>query len=258
MAKKHLVIPDTQDAPDRPKDHLDWCGQYIVHKQPDVIVHVGDGPTLDSLSTYEPKGSKKFENRRYQAEIKSFREAMSRLLGPLREYQKWTRLSHKPRYEPRLVYTRGNHDFRIERAINADPHTLEGTIGYEDLGLEEAGWEVYPFLQPIVVDGIAYCHYFPTGKMGKPAPSARALIANHHMSCFAGHAQGRDIAYGKRIDGKKITAIISGSFYLHDEDYLPPPSNQHWRGVWMLHEVNDGQFDEMPVSIDYLRRKYGS
>jgi len=26
----------------------------------------------------------------------------------------------------------------------------------------------------------------------------------------------------------------------------------------MLHEVDDGQFDEMPVSLKYLRKRYGS
>jgi len=27
--------------------------------------------------------------------------------------------------------------------------------------------------------------------------------------------------------------------------------------VWMLHDVKDGEFDYMPVSIDYLEAKYG-
>ncbi len=253
---KHLIIPDVQDFPGAPKEHLHWLGQYIVAKKPDVIVQIGDFATLDSLSTYEPRGSKRFEGQRYRKDIKSALDAMHELLKPLRDYQNWTVASHKPRYEPRMVLTLGNHEQRIEKATNADPQTLDGTISLADLGYEEFGWEVVPFLQPIVIDGICYCHYFPTGKLAKPAPSARSLISNHHMSCFAGHAQGRDIAYGKRIDGKKITAIISGSFYQHDEHYLPPPSNQHWRGIWVLHEVNDGQFDEMPVSLDYLRRKY--
>ena len=32
--------------------------------------------------------------------------------------------------------------------------------------------------------------------------------------------------------------------------------NNHWRGLVVLHEVKDGQFDEMFVSLDYLRKKY--
>ena len=40
------------------------------------------------------------------------------------------------------------------------------------------------------------------------------------MSCVAGHQQGHSIAYGQDATGKQMTAIISGSCYLHDEDYL--------------------------------------
>jgi hypothetical protein len=109
----------------------------------------------------------------------------------------------------------------------------------------------------VEIDGVAYSHYFPSGQMGRPCTSARAILTKHHQSAFAGHQQGRDIAYGKRADGKAITTIIAGSYYEHDEPYLNPFTNRHWRGVYMLHEVNDGEFDEMAVSLNYLKRKYG-
>jgi hypothetical protein len=87
--------------------------------------------------------------------------------------------------------------------------------------------------------------------------SPSILLKTLHMSAFAGHQQGREIAYSRRADGATLTAIISGSFYQHDEPYMSPLSNKHWRGMWMLHEVKDGQFDEMPVSINFLKRKFG-
>ena len=254
---KHLYIPDVQDQPQHPKEHLDWAGQYIVDKQPDVVVLAGDFATMDSLSSYDKKSGRSFEGRRYKKDIKSAREAMARLLGPLREYQDWTVKSHKPRYEPRLVLTMGNHEDRITRAVEDDPHTLEGVISLADLGYEDAGWEVIPFRQPIVIDGIAYCHYFTSGIMGRPVISARALLTKKHMSCVAGHQQGWDIAHDRRADGVEVTAIIAGSFYQHDEAYLDPQANKHWRGVIMLHEVKDGAFQPMLVSLDYLKRKYG-
>jgi len=34
-------------------------------------------------------------------------------------------------------------------------------------------------------------------------------------------------------------------------------ANRHWRGMYMLHEVKDGSFDEMAVSINFLKRKFG-
>ena len=53
--------------------------------------------------------------------------------------------------------------------------------------------------------------------------------------------------------------IMAGIFFSHDEGYITPQHNtgSTWSGVWMLHDVQDGEFDYMPVSIDYLRSKYG-
>jgi hypothetical protein len=76
------------------------------------------------------------------------------------------------------------------------------------------------------------------------------------MSCFAGHQQGKQIVYGYRADGSTITSIISGSCYEHDENYLGPQGNKHWRGFWMLHDCKDGGFDEMPVSLSFINRRY--
>jgi hypothetical protein len=118
------------------------------------------------------------------------------------------------------------------------------------------GWEVVPFLKPKKIDGILYCHYFVTGVYDKPITKAARIIQQYHMSAIAGHQQGRDIAYAKNGEGKPLTAIIAGSFYEHEEDYLSPQSNNHWRGIYVLNEVKGGSFDEMAVSLKFLKRKY--
>lgn len=139
----------------------------------------------------------------------------------------------------------------LSGAVENDPK-LEGLIKFEDLPYES--WEVHPFLKPVFIDGIAYCHYFPTGVMGRPATTASAMVSKLHMSCIAGHQQGKQVAYGKRPDGSTITCIIAGSCYEHDEHYLDAQTNKHWRGVIVLHEVEDGCFDEMFVSLSYLKK----
>ena len=159
-------------------------------------------------------------------------------------------------WRPRLIFTIGNHEERIMRAVENDA-MLEGLIGYQDFNLETHGWEVHPFLQPVIVDGVAYAHYFTSGVMGRPVSSARLMLNKKHMSCVMGHVQGRDIAFAQRADGTNMTGIFAGTFYDHDEDYLGAQGNGQWRGIWMLNEVRDGAFDEMPVSIRYLEDKYG-
>lgn len=248
--KKHglriAVIPDTQVRHGVPIEHLKWCGEYLAKKQPDVIVQIGDFTDMPSLSTHEEKGSLAMEGKRYKLDVEASHRAQDLLLAPIRRV---------PNYNPVLIITLGNHEDRITRAIKRDPK-LEGLISLSDLRYTENGFDVYPFLQPVTIAGVAFCHYFPSGIMGRPIMSARAVLTKLHMSAFAGHQQGRDIAYAQRADGQDMTAIISGSFYQHAEAYLNPFTNNHWRGMYFLHEVKNGSYDEMAVSIDYLKRRF--
>lgn len=253
---KHLVIPDVQLRHGDDTKFLTAIGNYIVAKQPDVVVCLGDFADLPSLSSYDV-GKKSFEGRRYKADIFAAQEGMEALLEPLVSYNARRGRAKHSKYVPKLILTLGNHEHRIVRATNDDPK-LDGTIGLENLKYEEAGWEVHPFLQPVVVDGVAYCHYFTTGLLGRPCSSANMQLTKKHMSCVAGHQQGLQIATGHRADGKRLTSVIAGSCYEHDEDYLGPQGNRHWRGILMLHEVVDGEYDLSPISLNFLRKKYGN
>lgn len=250
-----LVIPDTQVKPDVPLDHLTWAGKYAVEKCPDVIVFIGDHWDMPSLSSYD-KGKKSFEGRRYVKDIEAGRLGMAHFMSPIIEEQERLRRNKEKLWRPRLVFTIGNHEARIRRAVEDDAK-LEHMMGYGDFGLEQWGFEVYDFLQVVVIEGIAFSHYFPSGAMLRPVTSARALLTKKHMSCVQGHQQDRDIAYGRKADGRGMTALFAGIFYQHTEDYLGNQGNDSWRGIWMLNDVRDGTFDEMPVSLNYLRRKYG-
>ena len=250
-----LVIPDCQVKEGVPLEHLSWAGQAICDYRPDVIVNIGDFADMPSLSTHDLKGSKYFEGLRYKKDIEVAKMAMKKLLKPLRDLQAKQRKNKEKVYKPRMLLTLGNHENRIDRAINNNP-TLDGLISVEDLEYDK-DWEVYPFLHPVFVNGVGFNHYWPVGAMGRPAGSAAAIINKLHMSCVAGHQQGKQVAYGKRADGKPICAIIAGSFYLHDESYMDRLSNRHWRGLLVMNEVNDGHFDELFLSIEYLERKYG-
>lgn len=240
----------------RPGDSFDFLraiGHFICDKKPDVIVHLGDHADMPSLSSYDV-GKKSFEGRRYKADIEAAREGMAALLAPIDELNGRQRANGKKLYKPRKVFLLGNHEQRINRAVENDPK-LEGVLSINDLGYED-NWEVHPFLEVVVINGVAFSHYFTSGLLGRPVSSASACLSRKHMSCIQGHQQGKQIATGYRADGVPVTCIIAGSCYEHDEDYLGPQGNKHWRGVVMLHEVNDGAFDEMFVSLNYLTSKY--
>ena len=132
----------------------------------------------------------------------------------------------------------------------------QNLISINDLKYREFGWETHNFLEVVVIDGVAYSHYFVPGVAGRPASSAAAQFRKTSMSSIAGHQQGLQIHTASRADGKRLTSIIAGSCYENHMEYLGPQGNQHWNGILMLHEVQDGEFDLMPVSLQYIKRKY--
>lgn len=250
--KKHLVIPDGQVKDGVPLDHWYWIGLYIAEKLPDVIINIGDFADMPSLSSYD-KGKRQFEGRRYSKDVAAVHKALDLLFLGLR--------TAPEDYNPRLVLTLGNHENRITRAVDSDP-MLDGTISINQLKYEEYGWEVVPFLKPIIIDGIAYCHYFPRGPSGKVtqtrsgAPNASTQAKREMMSCTSGHLQGLDVAMYS-TGHKIVRGIIAGSCYMHDEEYLGPQGNKHFRGILLKHRVQNGNYDLCEVSLDYLQEKYG-
>jgi hypothetical protein len=249
---KILVLPDVQAKHGNDFSFLTSIGNYILAKQPDVIVNIGDFADMESLSTYD-RGLKSFEGRSYQKDILAAREAMDALLTPIYEYNKRAKRNKDKQYKPRMVLTLGNHENRINRAINED-RKLDGLISTDDLPYQD--WTVYPFLEVVVIEGIAFSHFFTSGLMGRPITSAQALLNKQHMSCVAGHQQGRQIAFGKRADGKGMTSLIIGSCYEHQEEYLGAQGNVHWRGLYLLHGCKDGEFDECAVPLSYIKEHY--
>jgi len=250
----HLIIPDCQIKPGHDYSYLKAIGNYIVKKRPDVIINIGDFADMPSLSSYD-KGKKSFEGRRYKHDVAAVHEAMDILLKPLKDLQARQRRNKDKVYKPRMVLTLGNHEHRINRAVENDS-MLDGTISIEDLKYAESGWEVIPFEQPVIIDGVLYSHYVTAGALNRPVGSAAAIISKKHQSCVVGHQQGRQVAYATRADGQTLTAIIAGSCYEHDEDYLGAQGNNYWRGIVVLHEVHDGCFDEMFVSLKFLTKRY--
>lgn len=250
-----LAIPDCQVKDGVDTRHLEWLGRYIVRKRPDVIVNIGDFADMPSLSSYDV-GKKSFEGRRYTKDIEAVREAMQVLLGPLRALQRQQRDNRKKVYNPRMILTLGNHENRIDRAVENDAK-LAGLISTEDLWYED-DWEVFPFLQPVVINNVAFCHYFPSGAMGRPSSTANAQLNKQHMSCISGHQQGFQMATGRAGDGSLLTSVIAGSCYLHDEEYMGAFGNKHWRGALMLYDVKpSGEFQLVPVPLSFLEKKYG-
>lgn len=251
---KIFVIPDTQVKPDVPVDHLRAAGNYVLKHKPEVIVHLGDHFDMHSLSSYD-RGTKKAEGANYQADITAGQEAMQEFLDPINEYNKKRKKNKKKQYSPRMVFLLGNHENRIARHINAYP-ILDGVLGFHTLGMEEMGWEVIPFLEPIEIGGVTFAHYFYNPMSGHPyGGKAHTKLNNVGFSFVMGHQQGLDMAMKPLANGDTIRGIVAGSFYQHIEEYKGPQANDHWNGCLMLTEVENGNFCLMELSLAYLLKE---
>lgn len=239
----HLVIPDTQVAPGVPTQHLAWIGEYIVKRKPDVVVHLGDHWDMPSLSSHTQKGSKSLEGQRYVEDVEAGNAALELVRAPAR----------RAKLATEFHLLRGNHENRIVRAVEDDPR-LEGTLQLSDL--KSPGWRVHDFLELAWIDGIAYSHYFYQPMTSRPYSGTvdnRLKQIGHSFS--QGHQQ--HLLYGQRyVAGKSQHGLVAGACYLHQENYKGPQGNAHWRGVIVKHEVEDGSYDAMFVSLNYLCRRY--
>lgn len=253
-SKKILVLPDMHVKPGVCLEHIKDISKFIVDKRPDIIVNIGDFADMPSLSSYDV-GKKSFEGRRYKEDVEVVVEAQKVLFHKLRLLQASQRLNKKKVYSPRLVLTLGNHEYRILRAVENDPK-LEGVLEIEDLQYERFGWEVYDFLEPVEIEGVMFSHYFTTGVMGRPVTTPNALLTKKHMSCVMGHVQHDGITSQYRADGKRITGVFAGTCYTHEENYLGAQGNNHFRGVWMLYDVKDGEFNALQIPLSYLKGRY--
>jgi hypothetical protein len=251
-----MYIPDLQAKPGVPTQHISAAALAIVDYRPDVLVLAGDYWDFPSLSRWEEKGSKHFEGSRVLEDANAGNEALAMLLAPLYLEQLRLKRNKEKQWTPRIVYTMGNHDERPSRAVKSDPR-FEGIIG-ENLLVFPAGVEVYPYLQVVNIDGIRYSHYFSNINSGRPIGGSIDNRLNKIGESFVqGHEQG--FLYGNRTfpTGKVKHGLVAGSFYMHDEEYKGPQGNGHWRGIVVLNGVNDGAYDIMPLSLDYILRKFG-
>lgn len=252
----HVVIGDTQVKDGVRTDHLSWIGNYIVDQfagQDISVVHLGDHWDMPSLSSYD-KGKKEMEGRRYKADIKAGNKAFDLLCQPLVKLNRSIRKDRQ--WWPDRHFLLGNHEQRIMRAVEEDAQ-LEGVIGYDDLNAADWGWKVHPFLQPLFLDGIGYSHYWYNPNTGRPYSgenlTPRLKTIGHSFTM--GHQQG--LNYALRPVGKtRHHGLVCGSTYLHDEKYLGPQGNAYWRGIVVKHQVENGAYDAMFVSLDYLCRRY--
>ena len=241
----HIVIPDTQVRAGDATDHLLWAGQYIKENYQNKkckIIHLGDHWDMEAVSSHDGPLSK--QNRRISSDF----ESGNRAFAVLEES-----MGTDPLWQKHFLF--GNHEIRINRYVETHPE-LEGFISLDNCVTPD-GWQRHDFLEPVEVDGIVYSHYFYQPNTGRPygGENIEGRIKSVGHSFVMGHQQGLRMGMFYAA-GRQRFGMAAGSFYQHDEGYKGPQGNDHWRGIVVLNDVREGACDPMPVSLDYLCRRY--
>lgn len=252
MTNKVLVIFDTQIRPDNlelNRPLLQAIGKLIVKERPTHIVHIGDHFDMKSLSTYDFAKNNRvvFDGAEVHADVVAGEYALKYLTDPLFKLQDKQRLNKKKVYTPQMHFTMGNHEQRVDRF-----NELKGLVNLKG-EIERFGFTVHPFLKPIKIGGVAFVHYAYNPLSGRPlGGTAEYRLNKLKLSFVQGHEQVFKYAVEHLNDGSKISALICGSCYLHEEDYKGFQGNNHFRGVAMLHDVKDGSYDLEQISVERL------
>lgn len=224
--------------------------------RPDVIVHAGDHFDFASLSGHEEPGSAPLEGQRYKDDLDVGNAAFARICKPMEDEIARLKANKKKGWEPRKLVTKGNHEIRADRVANNNPKLL-GTVGSHQCDFRD--WEVFEFLQVAEADGVLYSHFFANPHSGRPiGGTATNRLTRIGASYCHGHVQGLDMGTKILGNGKTIWGIQNGACYVHIEHYRGEysPAQRHFRGIVILNEVDNGEHCPMPLSLDYLCRKY--
>jgi len=253
MSKTYIIIPDSHAHPDYTNERADWLSKLIIDVKPDVVINIGDQFDMSSLSSYD-KGKRDFHGRSYKKDIESGVEFSDRVWGPVKDRKKKL---------PYRVVLEGNHEHRVERALDLSPE-LAGTIGFKDYQYDEYYDDVirYNGSTPGVfeLDDILFAHFFPTGVSGRPIGGERPahmLLAKNGMSTIAAHSHTLDFATRRTVADKHLNALVCGCY----QDFINPWAGsigKFWQGgVAVLRNVHEGNFDFQWISIASMQKEYG-
>lgn len=248
-----LVVPDIHAHPDFNNDRADWLGQYIVDSKPDIIVNLGDAADMTSLASYD-KGKRSFQGKSYKKDIDAGLDFQERLWAPLKKAKKKL---------PRRVILEGNHEHRVERALDLNPE-YEGAIGFNDFEYDYFYDDVVRYSNgtpgSIELEGVTFAHYLVSGVKGLPISGEHpgySLISKRLSSSVVGHSHTRDESIRYSQQGTPVQGLVAGCFFDYQSPWAGDSNRYYWRGIVVLEGVDKGGFDPHWISLNRLKNVYG-
>jgi len=238
MSKTHLVFGDSHVIPGKSNRRALFLGQLISDLKPDVVVDLGDTADLASLCSHD-KGRRVAAGRQYAADVAAHNEFQDML---------WWKLRKNKRKMPRRIRLIGNHEQRIDRALDQNKE-LVGTISYSDLDMERYYDEVvyYDGETPgtITVDGVTYSHFFSSGAMGRSISGqhqAYSMVQKLLISATMGHSHALDFSLRQGRDGRVLMGLVAPCFIDYKVDWVGQGRKSWTSGVVLKRDVEQGSY----------------
>jgi len=252
MGKTYVILPDQHAVEYHNNDRAIWAGKLIAEIKPDVVVNMGDAADMPSLSSYD-KGTRRFVGKSYKGDVDAHLDFQEKLWEPV--YRQKKRMPYR-------VVLEGNHEHRVEKALDLSPELI-GTVGFNDFRFNDYYDDVirYDGGNPGIVelDGILFAHYFISGVSGRPTGGehpAHMLLAKTKQSSIAAHSHLLDVCFQTTQAGKPWNGAVVGCFQDYDNDWAGNTARLWKRGLVILRNVSEGNFDFQWISIEELKREY--
>lgn len=251
MAKTYLLIPDAHAKAGDDLSRFSLLRAWLHEREPTLhgVINIGDLWDFESLCMHD-QNDPAWYSRNLEDEIQAGLSALDIQANILKKFG----VSN-----PEHIFIEGNHENRYNKWMAGDnrlrtspfPQKVSGLVKYYRPTMK---LKYTPFLQPKVVQGAAFSHYFVSGLMARAQSGERpagTILKAQHMSCVCGHSHTLDYAERTRADGTKIHGLVSGSFVDPKSDFgfAGPARKLWWSGCHLLHFTGPGEFDVESVSL---------
>lgn len=256
--KTAVVFTCAHADPSVGNERFKWLGDLIEDIKPDYVIDLGDGADMKSLNSYDTRYPQQIVSQNYERDIEAYNQAQSLI---------WDRYYLKKKKRPFRIGLEGNHENRIKKAIATDPRLEGDRYGVSFSHLMTDHWfdeyHEYHNSAPAIADydGVSYAHYFGAGNYGNPISGthhAYALLQHRNHSSTCGHSHKRSLYFKDSAHPNSIIGLVAGCYKGADEAWAGQSNRDWWKGVVIKREIQNGTYEPEFVSLERIKRAYGT
>jgi len=229
--KSAVYFADRHLAHDEPS-HWSWelFLKFLADFKPDILVDGGDHLDLSYISSFNKEKLLLLEGKRLKKDF----ELLNTELSLLRQFCS------------RMLYLEGNHEERLQRAIEKQP-LLQGMAELEtNVDFKGMGIEYYPLdKQPVKIGKLHFLHGVYTSKY-----HAHKHVSEYGGNVIFGHVHKFQSYYhGIPLRDDEIGGNAIGCLCAKNPEWLKTPG--HWmNGFAVIYFDDAGNFNLYPVLME--------